>query len=155
VNLLDLVPPFQRQINQFVKTSDTESKLAAYLADSVEAMGMYWNRSYAITFTAPQTYVVDPDIVAKDKRPIILMASIIYKLGNTQLASWTDGDFSFQLQRGADNFLTLDIKELEKYVPKALLAKPSTSPLRGFENVYSLESYNWHSLVNALSYYLP
>lgn len=155
MNLLDMVPQFQRQVNQYIREQDTDSQLAGYISDAIEALMFFWDRTYTVTFTPPMTYNVTPAIAAKDKRPIILMASLIYKMGTTSLASWTDGDFSFQLQRGADNFITLDIQELKWYIntqPK--LAHGFTAPMRGFNNIFNLESYNWYPAVELLRYYL-
>lgn len=155
MNLLDLVPQFQRQVNQYIREQDTDSQLAGYISDAIEALMFFWDRTYAVTFTPPMTYNVSPDIEAKDKRPIILMASLIYKTSNTSLASWTDGDFSFQLQRGADNFLTLDITELKWYINTQLkLAKAVSAPMRGFDNIFNLESYSWYPAVELLRYHL-
>src|SRR4030066_1757946 len=95
MNLLDLVPALDRHLRQYRKAQDTDSKMAAYLADGIEALNYRWDRTYIITLISPETYSVLPDITAKDKRPIILMASIIYKMGNYSTASFTDGDFSY------------------------------------------------------------
>lgn len=144
-NLLDVVPSMDRHMHTYRREEDTDSKLAGYLADSVEALGHLWSRDYAITFTAPNTYILNPDINPKDKRPIVLMASIIYKMGSINIAAVTDGDFSYNpFPRGKDtSTLALDVTELEKYIPKKRLGRASTAPLRGFNNVYNLESYDW------------
>lgn len=141
MDLLDLVPSLSRQLAIYVREEDTDSQLAGYLADSIDGLSALWNRDYAITFTAPSTYSVAPDIAMIDKRPIVLLASIIYKMGNTTLASFTDGDFSWQLQRGGDNFISLDVDELKKYLPKILLAKATTAPMRGYNQVWNKEAY--------------
>jgi len=145
MNLLDLVPPFKRQLKQYVKGSDTDSTLAAYLADSTEALNWRWTRSYAITFTTPNSYSVSPDVAAKDKRPIILMASIIYKMGNVELAGFRDGDFAYDPQQGRTNPIMQDIAELDKILPRAQLAKGKTAAMRGYSNGYNPESYSWLS----------
>lgn len=144
MNLLDLVPAFQRQLGSYASANDTPSLQAAYLADAVEALGFRWTRDYEITFTSPNTYEVEPTIAAKDKRPIILMASIIYKMGKVNLASFRDGDFAWDPVQGRSNPISLDIAELDKYVgvvPK--LAAGFTMPLRGYANVYNRETYNF------------
>ena len=144
MNVLDLVPPFKRHINQWVVSTHTDSTLAAYLADGIEALSWRWTREYAITYTAPNTYEVSPDIVVKDKRPIILMASIIYKMGNVDLATQRDGDFAYDPQKGRINPIQDDINELDKLVPSGpSLAKAISSPMRGFSNVLNPESYSW------------
>ena len=127
----------------YQSAKDTDSTLAAYLADATEALQFRWSRTYAITFIAPNSYSVDPTIISKDKRPIILMASIIYKMGNTQLASFRDQDFSYDPQKGKYNPTQADIDELSKYLPTYRLAKAVTAPLRGFNNAINPESYSW------------
>lgn len=145
MNLLDLVPTFKRQLRQYVKEQDTDSTLAAYLADSVEALNWRWTRTYEITVIQPNSYSVLPQITAKDKRPIMLMASIIYKAANTDLASFKDGDFAYDPQQGRQNPIATDIAELDKLLPLAnkRLGLASAVPLRGFSNVYNSESYSF------------
>lgn len=145
MNLLDLVPSYKRQLNQYVKGSDTDSTLAAYLADSIEALNWRWTRTYDIAVIQPNTFSVSPEVTAKDKRPIILMASIIYKCGNVELAGYKDGDFAYNPQQGRQNPLATDIAELDKILPQAghRLGKASSAPLRGFSNAFNIESYNY------------
>lgn len=139
-----MVPSFRRQLNQWVLDQHTDSILAGYLADGIEAMAWRWTRDYAITNTPPYTYEVDPEIEIKDKRPIILMSSIIYKSGNLDLASWRDGDFAYDPQQGRVNPILTDVAELDKLIPVTIkLAKASSAPLRGFNNVLNPESYAW------------
>ncbi len=139
-NLLDLVPAFERQLGRYVHSDDTESRLAAYLADATQALMYRWERDYSVTFTAPQTYVVSPDISERDNRPIILMASIIYKMGNVSNASYVDGDFSFTPHRGTTP-LDIDREELLAYVGKVRLARAVSSPMRGYAYAFNTESY--------------
>ena len=141
--MLDLVPAFKRHLKQYRAAADTDSQLAAYLADAVEALQFRWDRTYAITFVAPQSYSVSPDVVSKDKRPIILMASIIYKMGNLQLAGFKDQDFAYDPQQGRQNPIQVDIEELARFLPIYKLARASTAPMRGYNNVYNPESYDW------------
>jgi len=130
-------------LRQFVSAADTDSNLAAYLADSVDALNWRWLRTYVVTITQPNTYNVSPEIAAKDKRAIILMASIIYKSGTMSLASFKDGDFAYDPQQGRQNPLATDIAELDKMLPLAnkRLGLAHSQPLRGFSNVYNAESY--------------
>lgn len=142
MNLLDLVPAFERQLRQYKRAEDTDSTLAAYLADAIEALNYRWVRDYVIEYTAPNTYHVDPDVVARDKRPIILQASIIYKMGNTSLVSFRDGDFAWDPAQGRANPLALDLAELNQILPSVpKLAQAITSPIRGYGNIYNPESY--------------
>lgn len=142
MNLLDLVPAFSRHLRQYQRSEDTDSTLAAYLADSIEALNNRWTRTYAITEVSPLSFSVDPDVTAKDKRPIILAASIIYKGANIDLAAIHDGDFAYNPQQGRLNPLQTDIIELDKLLPiSAKLAQATSAPLRGFSNVWNPESY--------------
>lgn len=142
MNLLDLVPAFERQLQQYKRADHTDSDLAAYLADAVEALNWRWSRDYTIEYIAPNTYHVDPDITAKDKRPVILQASIIYKTGNTSFIAFKDGDFAWNPSQGRTNPLSLDMAELDKIIPQsAKLAGAITAPIRGYSNIYNPESY--------------
>lgn len=145
LNLLVLVPALKRHLRQYLQSADTDSKLAAYLADAVNALQFRWSRTYTITYTPPETYLVEPTIASKDERPIILQAAIIYKTGNLTLAGYSDGDFSFDPQQGRQNPIQMDVEELARYLPIYRLAKGVTSPMRGFANVYNPESYEWLS----------
>jgi hypothetical protein len=143
LNLLDLVPALRRHLGHYVNTGETDSQLAAYIADGVEALSFRWSRQYIVTQIPPLSFSVEPTIAPKDKRPIILMASIIYKMGNLQLAGFRDQDFSYDPQQGRQNPLQMDIEELARFLPIYRLARPVTSPLRGYNNVINPESYNW------------
>lgn len=141
-NLLTLVPSLQRQLGQYVREDDTESPLAAYLADAVQALMFRWDREYSVTLVEPLTFTVTPDIAQKDYRPIILMASIIYKMAHAPLAAFQDGDFSYNPHKGPANTLEIDRAELISYLGKIRLAKPMTGPLRGYGFAFSSESYS-------------
>lgn len=141
--MLDLVPALRRHLSQYIAVGETDAELAAYLADGVEALAFRWARTYEITHTPPMTYEVSPTVAAKDKRPIVLMASIIYKMGNLQLAGFTDQDFSYDPQQGRQNPLQMDIEELARFLPIYRLARPVTGPMRGYNNLVNPESYNW------------
>ena len=149
MNMLDLVPAFDRYLRQYRKKADTDSKMAAYLADGVEALNFRWDRAYAIDNPAPETYIVTPDIGPRDKRPVILMGSIIYKMGNYSMASFTDGDFSYNPNR-VDPSLA-DIAELKDMIPTKRLVTGYTVPMRGFSNIYNTESYNWGDILAFMS----
>lgn len=149
--MLDIVPSFTRHLKQYIKEEDTDSNLAAYLADGIEALDWRWGRDYVITVTQPNTYNVTPDVAMKDKRPVILMASIIYKMGNVELAGFTDGDFAYNPQQGRNNPLATDIAELGLLVPVGKrLGLAASAPLRGFSNGYNPESYSWLTSIGVL-----
>lgn len=152
MNLLDLVPAFERHLRQYKKSEDTASILAGYLADGIQALEYRWDRTYTITFITPATYSVSPDIATKDIRTVILMAAIIYKMGNYSLARFTDGDFSYDPQNAwRTNPITFDINELKERLPATQLATGRTAPMRGFEIVYNRESYNWASVLELIA----
>ncbi len=143
-NALELVPAFRRQIGVYTQGTNTnDSALAGYIADAVQALMARWDRTYALTFISPATYTFEPSIEAKDIRPIILMASIIYKMGNVGLISFTDGDFSWNPNRGQDNTIGLDKDELLSYVPKYRLASAVAGQFLGFKSIFNPESYDW------------
>jgi hypothetical protein len=150
MNLLDLVPTFKRHIGVYLAEEDTDSRLTGYLADGIEALSFRWSRTYVVTQVGPESFSVTPDIASKDKRPIILMSSIIYKLASLQLASFTDQDFSYDPQQGRQNPIQLDIEELARFLPIYRLAKPATAPMRGFNNVYNPESYQYMDWLNTI-----
>lgn len=145
MNLLDLVPSLDRQLKQYRLSTHTESDLAGYLNDAIEALSYRWDRTYSIIFTAPKTYVVSPDITMRDKRPVILMAAIIYKMGNWSQAYVRDGDFAFdpRMINAQNNPLGLEIEELGLTLPPKRLASARTSPMRGFNNDFNRESYSY------------
>jgi len=140
MNLLVLVPVLERHLRQYKKVDDTASILAGYLADSVQALEYRWDRTYVVTYIAPATYSVSPDILSKDIRTIILMASIIYKSGNVGQASFSDGDFSYNPVRSV---IMPDITEIRERLPAVRLAQGRTAPMRGFNNIYNRENYDW------------
>lgn len=141
-NLLDLVPAFRRQLGTYASRSKADSELAAYLADAVQALMLRWDRDYSVTFVEPLTFTVDPNIEQRDIRPIVLMASIIYKASSGALASVQDGDFSYNPLKGAANTISLDRDELLSYLGSALkLASARSAPLMGYAYVFNRESY--------------
>lgn len=143
-NALDLVPAFSRQIRAYNRGNSglTDSGLAGYIADAVQALMYRWDKTYSVTFTSPMTYNITPDIEEKDIRPIILMASIIYKMGSVSLVSFSDGDFSYN-PRGGLSSLELDRTELLAYLPAVRLAKPTVGTLYGFKSIFNPENYDW------------
>lgn len=144
MNLLDLVPSLQRQVGQYINEEDTDSKLAGYIADAIDALNWRWLRHYVISQVLPNTYNVTPDIKPKDIRPVILMAGIIYKMGNVSLVSFRDGDFAWDPVHVRVTPLTNDVDELNKIVPiYPKLISGFTAPIRGYANIYSPESYNF------------
>jgi len=151
MNLLDLVPILERHLRQYKKKTDTVSTFAGYIADGIQALEYRWSRTYTITYVAPATYSVSPDVVSADIRPIILMSSIIYKMGNYSLASFTDGDFSYNPQRTSP--VTPEVEELRGILPTktaGTLATGRTAPMRGFNNIYNNESYNWMAVYDLI-----
>jgi hypothetical protein len=146
-NALELVPAFRRQISVYTQGENTvDSALAGYISDAVQALMYRWDKTYTIEFISPQTYLISPDVEQKDIRPIVLMASIIYKMGTIGLASFTDGDFSYNPHRGDSSSLAFDREELLNYVPRMRLAKPVAGRFLGFDNLLNPESYIWAAI---------
>lgn len=143
MDLLDLVPAFQRHLGRYKNSEDTESTLAAYLADAIQALMLRWDRDYVITPEGALTFLVEPTVVPQDNRPIILMASIIYKTAQgSGLAAYIDGDFSYNPLKGTSNPISLDREELLGYLGKApRLAQAVSAPLRGYAYAFNKESY--------------
>lgn len=153
MDLLDMVPMLKRHINQYITDSQTDSILAGYIADGIYALDWRWNRDYVVVNTTPNTYSVSPDIAAKDLRPVILMASLIFKMGNLDLARFSDGDFAYDPAQGKYNPINLDLMELDKVLPSVTsrpLVQAASHPMRGFENGYNPESYSWLTALGVL-----
>lgn len=151
-NMLDLVPSLDRQLKQYREEEHTDSTLAGYLADACEALNFRWSREYVVTSPAINTYIVSPDIDPKDKRPVILMASIIYLMGNWAQAYKRDGDFAIDPRtiNAGINPIVLQTKELGDMLPSIKLASARTAALRGFNNIWNRESYDWAEVFNYL-----
>lgn len=146
-NALELVPAFRRQVGVYTQGQNhTDSILAGYIADGVQALLYRWGKGYTIEFSGPATYVITPTVEQKDIRPIILMSSIIYKMGTIGLVSFTDGDFSYNPHKGEGNAIEADRKELLQYIPSLQLAQPSAGVFVGFNNWVNPESYIWRAL---------
>ncbi len=143
-NALELVPAFSRQIRVHNRGTSalTESGLAGYIADAVQALMYRWEKTYSVEFISPMTYIISPDIEEKDIRPIVLMASIIYKMGAMNYASFQDGDFSYN-PKGNQSSLDLDRTELLTYIPSVRLAKPTVGRLFGYKSIWNPEGYDW------------
>jgi hypothetical protein len=69
------------------------------------------------------------------------MASIIYKMGNIQLAGFKDQDFAYDPQQGRQNPIQVDVEELARFLPIYKLASARTAPLRGYNSAVNPESY--------------
>lgn len=153
MNALTLVPAFRRQVGVYTHGNNTnDSALAGYIADAVQALSGLWaDRTYEVEFTSPQTYEIAPDIAAGDIRPILLMASIIYKMGNISIMSYVDGDFSWNT-RGSlgTQLIENESKELKLYIAPNL-AKAVAGQFLGFKSIYNPENVDWRVV---LPYYM-
>lgn len=151
-NMLDLVPSLDRQLKQYREEDHTDSTLAGYLADAVEALNFRWSREYVVTSPSANNYIVSPDIDPRDKRPVVLMASIIYLMGNWAQAYKRDGDFAFDPRtiNAGINPIVLQTKELGDMIPSQRLASARTAALRGFNNIWNRESYDWMEVFSYL-----
>lgn len=147
MNALELVPAFRRQAGVYTHGSNTtDSALAGYIADSVQALSGLWpDKTYEVEFISPQTYIITPDISAGDIRPVILMASIIYKMGNISIMSYVDGDFSWNT-RGAlgTQLIGAETKELKLYIPVSL-ARAVAGQFLGYKAIFNPENFDWRA----------
>lgn len=150
-NALELVPAFRRQVGVYTQgTTTIDSALAGYIADAVQALGPRWGKDYEVEFISPATYIITPDVEPGDIRPILLMASIIYKIGTISTVSFTDGDFSWNTRGNVSQFAQADRDELLLYVPTARLAQATVGSFYGFRSIYNPESYDWAWLVDRI-----
>lgn len=146
-NALELVPAFRRRVGVYTQgATTTDSTLAGYIADSVQALMYRWDREYSIEFISPQTYLITPTVEQKDIAPIVLMASLIYTMGTIGLASFTDGDFSYNPHRGTSSAMELYRQELLAFLPQVRLARPTVGQFLGFDNWVNPESYIWRAI---------
>ena len=145
---LDLVPAFRRQIGVYTRGTNTnDSALAGYIFDAVQALMLRWNKDYELEFIAPATYKILPDVEPQDVRPIILMASIIYKSGTLSIVSFTDGDFTWNA-RGVNSAIEADRQELLSYVPRVNLVAPTAGQFLGWKSIYNPEGYDFLSIAD-------
>jgi len=153
MNALELVPAFRRQVGVYTRGTNTaDAALAGYIADAVQALGGAWpDKGYEVQFISPQTYLITPDIAPADIRPVLLMASIIYKMGNISILSYVDGDFSWNT-RGSlgTQLIANELKELQIYTP-VLLAKAVAGQFLGYKSIYNPENFDWRV---SLPYYI-
>lgn len=151
MNALELIPAFRRQIGVYTRgTNTSDAALAGYIADSVQALSSMWagGQEYTVEFISPATYIITPDVEAKDIRPIILMASIIYKMGSISIMSYVDGDFSWNTRGSLGTQLVADErKELLTFVP-VRLAKAVAGQFLGYASIYNPENFDWRVAYN-------
>lgn len=151
MNALELVPAFRRQIGVYTQgTNTSDSALAGYIADSVQGLISMWSggQAYDVEFISPQTYIITPDVEAKDIRPIILLAAIIYKMGNVSIMSYVDGDFSWNTRGSLGaQLIENEKKELLGYVP-VKLAQAVAGQFLGFSSIYNPENFDWRFVYN-------
>jgi len=150
MNALELVPAFRRQTGVYIRgTNTSDSVLAGYIADAVQGLTTMWapDKVYDVTFTSPATYNITPDITPGDIRPVILMASIIYKMGNISIMSYVDGDFSWNT-RGSlgTQLIENERKELLGYIP-VILARAVVGQFMGYKAIYNPENVNWGDIM--------
>lgn len=153
MDCLDLVPSLRRHIRQFILPEDTDSKLAGYVSDGVKALAYRWHRSYTVTSPSPNSYIITPDITQVDEHPIMLASAIIYK-GGLLLGSFNDEGFAFNIPTtGVGSAIQRDVDELKLILPPTQLAGASTAPLRGYDNIFNPEGYNFLGILLDTQYY--
>ena len=152
-NLEELILPLRIQIgdNIAVPTFSDET-LHAILRSAVADLMRRWNDRYyicndGVVYRNPNIsfeWSSPPEIQHKDRRAIILQASISIKSGvkfseSGSVASWRDEEIYYsnvEAARQRSSTLTDDIDELEKLLPAKKLARPLYGRLYG-------ESKDW------------
>ncbi len=149
MNALELVPAFRRQVGVYTRgTNTTDSALAGYIADAVQALSPNWasGQAYEVEYISPATYLITPDVEARDIRPIILMASIIYKMGNISILSYVDGDFSWNTRGSLGTQLVANEKEELLGLVPIRLAQAVAGQFLGFSSIYNPENFDWRAV---------
>lgn len=152
-NIEDLILPLRVQIGDTdgVPTFSDE-KLHIILLESVASLMNRWGDKYYITNdgVVRRNPNVDfkwsspPEIQHKDRRPIVLQASILMKSGlkfseSGSVASWRDEEISYsniESARQRSSTLDDDLKELESILPSKKLARPVYGRLVGWKENY-------------------
>jgi len=153
-NLEDLILPLRVQIGDTdaIPTLSDEM-LHVILLESVASLMSRWGDKYYITndkvvkrnSNVTFDWSAPPEIQHKDRRPIVLQASILIKGGvkfseSSGAVSWRDEEISYsniESARQRSSTLEDDIKELEAILPSKKLAKALYGRLFGWrENYY-------------------
>jgi len=153
-NLENLILPLRVQIGDTdAEPSFSDEYLHMILRESVSALMNRWNDRYYVTndgvVLRNPNYDFDwsspPEIQHKDRRPIVLQASILIKNGakfseSGNVSRWRDEEISYsniESARQRSSTLEDDIRELESILPSKKLAKPLYGRLMGWrENYY-------------------
>ena len=153
-NIEDLILPLRVQIGDTdgIPTFSDE-KLHIILLESVASLMNRWGDKYYITNdgVVRRNSNVDfewsspPEIQHKDRRPIVLQASILIKSGakfseSGSVASWRDEEISYsniESARQRSSTLEDDQRELESILPSRKLARPKYGRLFGWKENYN------------------
>ena len=152
-NLEDLIFPLRMQIGDTEKPySLSDSYLHGVLLEGIYALMSRWNDKYyatndGVVLRNPNTdfeWSSPPEIQQKDRRPIVLQASILIKSGvkfseSGSVASWKDEEISYSnIESAKQRSSTLedDMKELEAILPSKKLARPKYGRLFGWKENY-------------------
>ena len=153
-NIEDLILPLRVQIGDTDGLPTfSDEKLHIVLLESVASLMNRWGDKYYITNDGVVkrnnninfTWSSPPEIQHKDRRPIVLQASILIKSGTKfsesgNTVSWRDEEISYSnIESAKQRSSTLDddVKELEAILPSKKLAKPVYGRLYGWKENYN------------------
>lgn len=149
-NLEELIAPLRIQLGDLTATPTySDETLHLVLRNAVEALMWRWYDKYYLTTEGVVArnpnitweWSSPPVIQHKDRRPIVLQASIMIKTGakfseSGNVASWRDDEISYsniEAARQRSSTLDDDIKELEGLLPAKRLARPQSGRLGGWQ----------------------
>ncbi len=153
-NLEELISMLRIQIGDTSETSPTYSDdlLHQILRNAVAALMRRWNDRYyldnnGVVFRHPSEtfqWSSPPVIQHKDRRAIVLQASITIKSGkkfteSDNVANWRDEEISYsnvEAARQRSSTLADDVAELENTLPAKKLARSSSERLYGWTTGY-------------------
>jgi hypothetical protein len=152
-NLEELIFPLRVHIGDIDSGTFSDQNLHGILRVAVAALMRRWNDRYyvdndGVVHRNPNItfeWSSPPEIQHKDRRPIVLQASIMIKSGakfseSGNTASWRDEEISYsniESARQVSSSLSDDVAELDSLVPKQKLAYPVYGRLYGWKEHYS------------------
>ncbi len=148
-NLEELIVPLRIQLGDITTPPTyTDDLLHVILREAVEALMYRWHDRYYVTVEGVVTrstlvafdFSSPPVIQGKDKRPIVLQASVMIKTGakftnSGSAVNWRDEEISYSNIESAkqrSSTLNDDIKELESLLPAKRLARPQSGRMPGW-----------------------
>ena len=153
-NLEELIFPLRVQIGDTSEDQTfSDNSLHGILRVAVADLMRRWNDKYyvdndGVVHRNPNItfeWSSPPEIQGKDRRPIVLQASIMIKSGakfseSGDAVSWRDEEISYssiEAARQKSSSLSDDMSELDALLPRRKLAYPVYSKLYGWKEDYS------------------